>query len=141
MDRSTISGTYTPTKRGTRMAEKKKSATKLRPVEGQVHEFPVLGEMTGLLQRVRANKSKRTESSLLKTGPFRITVVALDTGGQLQDHAVDGPFTIQCLLGSVALSIGGREHPRTTGHVVAFEPAMPHDNITEEATLLLRTAA
>jgi hypothetical protein len=74
------------------MAEKKKrTATKLRPVEGQVHQFAVLGEMTGLLQRVRGNKSKRTASSLLKTGPFRVSVVALDEGGQLEDHAVDGP--------------------------------------------------
>ena len=123
------------------MAEKKKSATKLRPVEGQVHEFPVLGEMTGLLQRVRANKSKRTESSLLKTGPFRITVVALDTGGQLQDHAVDGPFTVQCLLGRVALSTGGREHRLTIGDVLVAEAAMPHDISAEEAIVLLVTVA
>lgn len=123
------------------MAEKKKSAMKLGPVEGQVQQFPVLGEMTGLLQRVRANKSKRTESNLLKTGPFRITVVALDTGGQLQDQAGDGPFTVQCLLGRVVLSIGGREHRLTTGDVLVAEAAIRHDISAEEASVLLVTVA
>jgi len=123
------------------MADKKKTTAKLRPVAGEVHQFAVLGEMTGLLQRVRGNKSKRTESGLLKTGPFRITVLALDTGGQLQDHAVDGPFTVQCLLGRVALSIGGREHRLTTGDVLVAEAAMPHDISAEEASVLLITVA
>ena len=123
------------------MADKKKTTAKLRPVAGEVHQFAVLGEMTGLLQRVRGNKSKRTESGLLKTGPFRITVLALDTRGQRQDHAVDGPFTVQCLLGRVALSIGGREHRLTTGDVLVAEAAMPHDISAEEASVLLITVA
>jgi quercetin dioxygenase-like cupin family protein len=123
------------------MAEKKKRAMKLRPVEAQVQQFAVLGEMTSLLQRVRANKSKRTAAILSKAGPFRITVVALDTGGQLQDHAVDGPFTVQCLLGRVALSIVGREHWLTTGDVLVAEAAMPHDISAEEASVLLVTVA
>ena len=96
------------------MAEKKKiTGTKLRPVKGEVHQFAVLGEMTGLLQRVRGNKRKRTASSLLKTGPFRVSVVALDEGGQLEDHAVDGPFTIQCLLGRTLIFRWGA---RTASH-------------------------
>ena len=123
------------------MAEKKKSTTKLRPVEGQIQQFAVLGEMTGLLQRVRANKSKRTAAILSKTGPFRISVLALDQGGQLEDHSLEGPFTVQCLLGRVALSIGGREHRLTTGDVLVAEAAMPHDISAEEASVLLVTVA
>src|SRR6058998_2566651 len=98
-----------------RMAEKKKmTGTKLRPVAGKVHQFAAIGEMTGLLQRVRGNKSKRTASVLLKTGPFRVSVVALDEGGRLEDNTVDVPFTVQCLLGRVLPTIGGRENRLTT---------------------------
>ncbi len=51
------------------MAEKKKTtASQLRPLEAKVLQFEVLGEMTGLLQRVRANKSKRSASVLVKIG-------------------------------------------------------------------------
>jgi quercetin dioxygenase-like cupin family protein len=124
------------------MAQKRKrTATKLRPVEGQVHQFAVLGEMTGLLQRVRGNKSKRTASSLLKTGPFRVSVVALDEGGQLQDHAVDGPFTIQCLLGRILLSVGGREQRLTTGDLLVADAGIAHDISADEASVLLVTVA
>ena len=123
------------------MAEKRKNATKLRPVEGQVQQLAVLGEMTGLLQRVRVNKSKRTAAVLSKTGPFRISVLALDQGGQLEDHALEGPFTVQCLLGRVVLSIGGREHRLTTGDVLVADAAMPQDIAAEEASVLLLTVA
>jgi len=123
------------------MAEKRKNATKLCPVEGQVQQLAVLGEMTGLLQRVRANKSKRTAAVLSKTGPFRISVLALDQGGQLEDHALEGPFTVQCLLGRVVLSIGGREHRLTTGDVLVADAAMPQDIAAEEASVLLLTVA
>ena len=90
------------------MAERKKgSAAKLRALEGQVHQFDVPGDMTGLLQRIRANKSKRSASVLVKTGPIRVSVLALDEGGQLEDQSVDGPFTMQYLLGREFQSMGG----------------------------------
>ena len=124
------------------MAEKKKTTrTKLRPVEGQVHQFAVLAEMTGLLQRVRGNKSKRTASRLLKTGPFRGNVVALDEGGLLEDHAEDGPFTIQCLLGRILLSVGGREQRLTAGDLLVADAGIAHDIRADEASVLLVTVA
>jgi quercetin dioxygenase-like cupin family protein len=123
------------------MAEKRKSANKLRPLEGEVQQFAVLGEMTGLLQRVRNNKSKRTAAVLSKSGPFRLSVIAFDQGGQLEDQSVEGPFTVQCLLGRVVLSIGGREHRLTTGDVLVAEAAVRHDIAAEEASVLLLTVA
>ena len=124
------------------MAEKKKtSGTKLRPVEGQVQQFAVLGEMTGLLQRVRGNKSKRTASVLSKTGPFRASVLAFDEGGRLEDNALDGPFTVQCLLGRVLLTIGGRENRLTTGDLLVAEAGIAHDISADEASVLLVTVS
>ena len=123
------------------MSDRKKRGTTLRPVEGAVHQFAVLGEMTGLLQRVRGNKSKRTESGLLKTGPFRISVVALDAGGKLANHAAAGPFTVQCLLGRVAISVAGGEHRLTTGDLIVADAGAAHDISAEEASVLLVTVA
>jgi len=123
------------------MPGKRKTETKLRTVEGEVHQFAVLGEMTALLQRVRVNKSKRTESSFLKKGPLRVSLIGLDEGGQLEDYAVDGPYTVQCLLGRVRLSVAGREHRLTTGEVLVAEAPMPHDITAEEASVLLLTVA
>ena len=124
------------------MAETKKgSAAKLRALEGQVHQFDVAGEMTGLLQRIRANKSKRSASVLVKTGPIRVSVLALDEGGQLEGQSVDGPFTIQCLLGRVRVSVQGRDHRISTGDLLVVDAGVAHDISAEEASVLLVTVA
>ncbi len=124
------------------MAEKKKiTRTKLRPVAGHVHHFAVLGEMTGLLQRVRANKSKRTTSVLSNTGPLRVSVLAFDEGGRLEGNTLDGPFTVQCLLGRVRLTVGGRENRLTTGDLLVAEAGIAHDISADEASVLLFTVS
>jgi quercetin dioxygenase-like cupin family protein len=124
------------------MAERKKgSAAKLRALEGQVHQFDVPGEMTGLLQRIRANKTKRSASVLVKTGPIRVSVLALDEGGQLEDQSVDGPFTMQCVLGRVRVSVQGRDHRISTGDLLVVDTGVAHDISAEEASVLLVTVA
>jgi len=124
------------------MAEKKKNAvSSLRTLEAEALHFAVLGEMTSLLQRVRVNKSKRTASPLVKTGPLRVQVLALDEGGELTGQDADGPFTIQCLLGRVFVSIQGREQRLTTGDLLVVNAGVPHDIKAEEASVLLVTVA
>ena len=123
------------------MAEKKTSGAPVRPLEAQVLQFAVLGEMTGLLQRVRANKSKRAASALVKSGPIRIDVIALDEGVVLENQQVDGPFTVQCLLGRAKLSVQGRDEQMTTGDLVVIDHAVVHDIRAEEASVLLFTVA
>jgi len=124
------------------VAERKKgSAAKLRALEGQVHQFDVPAEMTGLLQRIRVNKSKRSASVLVKTGPIRVSVLALDEGGQLEGQSVDGPFTIQCLLGRVRVSVQGRDHRISTGDLLVVDVRTTHDVSAEDASVLLLTVA
>jgi quercetin dioxygenase-like cupin family protein len=123
------------------MDEKKRSGAPLRPLEAQVLQFAVLGEMTGLLQRLRANKSKRAASALVKSGPIRVDVIALDEGVVLENQKVDGPFTVQCLLGRAKLSVQGRDEQMTTGDLVVVDHAVAHDVRAEEASVLLFTVA
>jgi quercetin dioxygenase-like cupin family protein len=124
------------------MAEKKKKATSsLRPLEAEARHFPVLGEMTSLLQRVRVNKSKRTASPLVKSGPLRVQVLALDEGGELTGQDADGPFTIQCLLGRAVVSVQGRDQRLTTGDLLVVNAGVTHDIRAEEASILLVTVA
>ena len=120
---------------------KKTKAAKLRAVEGQVHQFDVPGEMTGLLQRVRGNKGKRTTGVLVKTGPLRTEVIAFDEGGELKDQKVDGPFTIQCLIGRVVVSVQGRDHRLSTGDLLVVAAAVPYDVAAQELSALLVTVA
>ena len=118
---------------------KKTAAAKLRALEGQVHQFDVPGEMTGLLQRVRGNKNKRTVGPLLKTGPLRLQVIAFDEGGELKDNSVDGPYTMQCLIGRVVVSVQGRDHRMSTGDLLVVDAAVAHDIAAQALSALLVT--
>jgi len=124
------------------MAEKKKTtASQLRPLEAKLLQFEVLGEMTGLLQRVRANKSKRSSSVLVKSGPIHVQVIALDQGGELKENKVEGPFTIQCLLGRALISIQGHDQRLSTGDLLVVDAGVTHDITAEDASVLLVTIA
>ena len=120
---------------------RKTAAAKLRALEGQVHQFTVPGEMTGLLQRVRGNKSKRTTGVLVKTGPLHVQVIAFDEGGELKDDGVDGPYTLQCLIGRVVVSLQGREHRMSTGDLLVVDAGVSHDVTAQELSALLFTVA
>ena len=80
-----------------------KKIQKLRP---GIREVAVSTELPALLQRVRGNKSKRTAKELVEDGPLRVTLVALDTQGKLQDLPAS-TFSLMCLLGHVQVSGGG----------------------------------
>jgi len=120
---------------------KKTTAARLRALEGQVHQFDVPGEMTGLLRRVRGNKSKRTANVFVKTGPLRLQVLAFDEGGELKDNVVDGPYTMQCLIGRVVVSVQGRDHRMSTGDLLVVDGAVAHDIAAQELSALLVTVA
>jgi quercetin dioxygenase-like cupin family protein len=119
----------------------KKKSLKLGSVDAKTQVFAVPGEMTGLLQRVRANKSKRSASVLVKTGPLRAQVLALDAGGEVASQDAEGPFTIQCLLGRVVVSVQGRDQRLTTGDLLVVDAGVAHDITAEEASVLLLTVA
>jgi quercetin dioxygenase-like cupin family protein len=121
------------------MAVKKKTKTELHPVEGKVKHLAVLGEMTALLQRVRGNKSKTTTTHLVKSGPIRVQVLALDEGGEVNQRDPGGPFTLQCLLGRVSVSAQGSNQRLTTGDLLVADTAMPHEINAEEPSVLLLT--
>jgi quercetin dioxygenase-like cupin family protein len=124
------------------MAEKKKTtASQLGPLEAKLLQFEVPGEMTGLLQRVRANKSKRSSSVLVKSGPIHVQVIALDQGGESKENKVEGPFTIQCLLGRALISIQGHDQRLTTGDLLVVDAGVTHDITAEDASVLLVTIA
>jgi quercetin dioxygenase-like cupin family protein len=123
------------------MAEKKKSPAYLKDhrLKGKVLTFEVASEMGDLVRRVKGNKTKRTAKTLVKEGPLRVLVVALDEGGELKEHTVDGPFSVQCLLGRVVVDVEGEKHDLSTGELLVVDAGVPHEVTAKEASALLIT--
>jgi quercetin dioxygenase-like cupin family protein len=124
------------------VAEKKLPAyLKDHRLKGKALEFEVAAEMSDLVRRVKGNKSKRTAKTLVKEGPLRVLLVALDQGGELQEHSVDGPFSVQCLLGRAVVRVEGEAHELATGGLLVVDADIPHDVSAIEPSALLITMA
>ena len=120
-------------------AQKKPAAVKPSDLKAKALDFSLQNEMLPLLQRVRGNKSKRTAKTLVKEGPLRILVVALDTEGALEEHKVDGPFSVQCLLGRVNVRLGSDKKDLRTGDLLVVDAGVTHDVEAVEPSILLIT--
>jgi quercetin dioxygenase-like cupin family protein len=124
------------------MADKEQPAVlKMRKLKADVLAFSVQEEMLQLVQRVSGNKSKRTAKTLVKEGPLRVLLVALDAGGLLEEHAVDGPFSIQCLMGRVVCKVAGATKELRTGDLLVVDAGVTHDVEATQAAALLITIA
>lgn len=104
-------------------------------------QFDLQTEMLPLLQRVSGNRSKRTAKTLVKEGPLRVVLVALEKAGRLEDHAVDGPFSIQCLLGKAEVRMGKTRKRLATGDLLVVDASVTHNVEALEASVLLLTIA
>jgi len=124
------------------LGEKKTPAyLKDHRLKGKALEFEVAAEMSDLVRRVKGNRSKRTAKTLVKEGPLRVLLVALDEGGGLEEHSVDGPFSVQCLLGRAVVRVEGEAHELSTGDLLVVDTSVPHDVQAKEASALLITMA
>lgn len=122
------------------MAENKQPAVlKVRRLKADVMQFSVQEEMLQLVQRVAGNKSKRTAKTLVKEGPLRVLVVALDAGGKLEEDAVDGPFSVQCLMGRVTAHVAGTDKELRAGDLLVVDTGVTHDIEAKESAALLIT--
>ena len=102
-------------------------------------QFDLQAEMLPLLQRVRGNKSKRTAKTLVKEGPLRVVLAAVEAGGKLDEHAVTGPFSVQCLLGRAEVMMGKTKKRLATGDLLVVDAGIPHEVQAMEACILLIT--
>ncbi|MEX0683697.1 MAG: cupin domain-containing protein [Dehalococcoidia bacterium] len=102
-------------------------------------QFDLQAEMLPLLQRVSGNRSKRTAKTLVKEGPLRVVLLALEKGGNLEEHAVAGPFSIQCLLGKADVTMGKTRKRLATGDLLVVDAGVAHNVDAVEASILLLT--
>jgi quercetin dioxygenase-like cupin family protein len=118
---------------------KKPAVLDVQKLKADALQFDLQREMLPLLERVRGNKSKRTAKTLIKEGPLRVLIAAVDAGGSLEEHSVDGPFSVQCLLGKATVTMGRTKKELATGDLLVVDAGVPHDVKATEASILLIT--
>ncbi len=111
-----------------------------RPIDGHGLVFDLAHE-EAQLQALPADKHGRTARTLLKSGPLRITLIALAPGGSLPEHATAGPITVQPLRGRMALTVEGASHDLGPGMVMSIGARVRHAVTSAGGTSFLLTVA
>lgn len=82
-------------------------------------------------------KSART-SAIVKTDLFEAIHLVVQAGAEIKTHQLDGPLTLHCLKGRVALELPDRKLELSGGQWLFLEGSVPHSfQGLEDASLLL----
>jgi len=110
-------------------------------LSGRTLAFNLKAEEGALLDKARTAKSGRAAKTLLKEGPLRVTVVALRKGTSIEDHAVEGPLSIQSLTGRLRIGIDGDNFDLPARGLLTLEPGTSHDaTALSDATFMITMA-
>ena len=75
--------------------------------------------------------------TLLKLPGFRLVMIALKSGHQIQRHQTDLRLNLSTLSGHVQLTVGDDVLDLPAGHVLVLDPATPHDVAALEDSVIL----
>ena len=89
-------------------------------------EFLLNAEDDALRERASTASSRRAARTLVKEGRLRATLVALKRGAAQRQHHVDGPVSIQCLRGNVAITVGDNTSELTSGGLMVLDAKVAH---------------
>jgi quercetin dioxygenase-like cupin family protein len=81
----------------------------------------------------------RSARALLKSGPLRVTVVALAPGGATSEHQAEGPITIQPIRGRIRFTAETGERELGPGELLFAEPGLRHAVASDGGAVFLLT--
>lgn len=120
-------------------AAKQSTYARTHRLSGKKLQFLLKAEDDALRERAASASSGRAAKTLVKEGRLRATLVALKKGTQLKQHEVEGPVSIQCLRGNVAINAGGDATELTTGGLLVLDRKVPHDAVALRDSAILVT--
>jgi quercetin dioxygenase-like cupin family protein len=76
---------------------------------------------------------------LVKDGPVRLVLFALDVGEELTEHTASLPVVLQTVSGAITVSASGEDHGLIPGGWILLEANEPHTVVAEEPSKFLLT--
>lgn len=98
-----------------------------RPLSGQTLRFRLSeGHRSQLIDEELLARGGRSARTLVKEGSLRVTLVALDPGGELREHQADGPITVHVLSGQIQFRAGADAWTLEEGDLLSLGAGVPH---------------
>lgn len=83
------------------------------------------GEVINLGQRID-NTETQNSRALVRTNDFEAILMQLSEGKSLPEHAVSGPFTVQCVRGEARFYVRGEPRDLAPGDWLFLDTGVPH---------------
>jgi quercetin dioxygenase-like cupin family protein len=109
-----------------------------RTIEGDVVVHHLAGN-DSLVDRSLLAKHGRSSRTLAKSGPLRLTIVALGAGGELAQHRAPGPVTMHVLEGDISFAAAGNQYSAKAGDVLVMASGVEHSASSREGGTFLLT--
>lgn len=110
-----------------------------RPLSGETMVFD-LAEETRTARSARADgDERRTARTLLKDGPLRMTLIVLEPGAEMAEHAAPGPITVQPVEGRIRFRAGDHEQLLVPGQVLSARAGVRHSVVSDDGASFLLT--
>jgi quercetin dioxygenase-like cupin family protein len=107
-------------------------------IAGRAVSTNVDEEGAKLRERAKAARSGRAGKTLIKQGPLRLTISALNKGIELTTHEVEGPMSVQVLRGRVRFDSEAGSLEAKQGGIVSFDAGVRHSaHALADSTLLI----
>jgi len=111
---------------GKKSARKKSTYSRSNRLSGKKLEFLLKAEEDALRERAASSSSGRAAKTLAKEGRLRVMIIALNRATVLKQHHTDGPVSIQCLRGNVAITIDDASTELTSGGLLILDAKVQH---------------
>jgi quercetin dioxygenase-like cupin family protein len=85
-----------------------------------------LTEDAMLIDRGLVEQHGRSARTLVKEGPIRVTMIALDANGTLPAHSTAGPISVQLLEGDITFTAAGQEYPLQMRDLLVISANVEH---------------
>ena len=108
-------------------ATKRSAYARGHRLSGKKLEFLLKAEDEALRERAASASAGRAAKTLAKEGRLRAVLIALNRGAVLKQHHTDGPVSIQCLRGNVAITVGDEPTELTSGGLLILDSKVQHE--------------
>jgi len=82
---------------------------------------------------------ERKKKTLLDTSDLQVFLLYVKAGGYVPAHQVQGPITVQTLIGNIRMKAEGIEYQMPVGTVLALGSNTPHDVFGEDESVAVVT--
>lgn len=86
-------------------------------------------------------QQERKKKTLLDTSDLQVFLLYVKAGGYVPAHQVQGPITVQTLIGNIRMRTEGIEYQLPVGTVLVLGGNIPHDVFGEDESVVLVTMA